>query len=164
MPHFTREPVLHALTRATLRPRVEQLIFADGAAVVGGVTTTALPASFFPNGVFDIELNGNRQVFVGVFIEALGGDVLTGVTLRIEMRDPLTGLWIPSAEGVPRTADAASHNISLIGVGNHLVATRKEHRRFSAARVLFQAAAGAADEDTIIRAVWYPDSSSASAY
>ena len=159
MPYLTREAILSPLTKAVVRPGTSKLILGNGSSSVDGVATIALPAAFLPDGVYEFDLNGNERFWLGVFIEALGAAGLTGVVARMDFQDPLTGWWFPSAEGVARGASAAAHEITLLGAGSMGVfPTRVEHRRLSKGRVLFRAAAGAADAATIIRPVWYPDS------
>jgi hypothetical protein len=122
------------------------------------VISTALPAAFNDNVTIELQLNGNRQVFVTVNTAALGAAALTGVVVLIEFNDnDHPEFWIPSKEGINREADSATHQWVLTGVGSWVVASRKEHRHFTKARVRFQALGGAADAATRIFTSWHHD-------
>lgn len=123
------------------------------------VQSVALPAAAYDNeALFELGINGNKQIFVHVHTEALGATGLTGVTMVLEFNDPdYPNLWIPSSEGVGRANNFAAHEIALVGLGDWVVATREEHRQFTRWRARFRATAGAADANTQIIVGWAHD-------
>jgi len=124
------------------------------------VTSIALPtaAAFTDAGTFELDVNGNTQIFVTCHIKDLGAAALTGINVLIEFQDPdHPEFWIPSKEGINREANAATHAWALTGVGDYMVASRVEHRHFMKARVRFKALSGVADGDTNIQCSWHHD-------
>lgn len=161
-------------TAAQSRAAVEHLVFGNGAStptIVTGinsdgslqtatVTTVALPAAAYTDvSTFEVNVKDNRQLFVHIYLKALGAAALTGVTGVIEFQDPhYPEIWIPSLEGVPRASAFAAHEYNALGVGNSFImASREEHMHFQKARFRFRAAAGAADAATVIICTWFHD-------
>lgn len=161
---FTRERVLQTVdtgpssqTTTVLHPEITDLLFNSINAADG--STVALPAAYNEVSTFEVDLNGNDQIYVLVHLDNLGGAGLTGVKLIIEWQSPdNANVWVPSKEGVARDANYASNEWTLTALGSYLLASRKDMQQTHKARVRFQAAAGAADATTLIRAYWHPNS------
>ena len=132
-----------------------------------GTGTKALPAAYSTDSTFEHDINGCDQIFVGVNIVVLGGGGLTGITLAIEFQDTSDpSVWYPSHEpaksaagGVeaPLRTDALALQewVVAVGVGNYIVASRKEHKQFRKFRVRFRRTAGAPDATTRINCYWW---------
>jgi hypothetical protein len=161
---FTRDRVLQTVdtgpssqTTTVLHPEITDLLFTNANAADG--STVALPAAYNETSTFEVDLNGNDQIYVLVYVDNLGGGGLTGVKLVIEWQSPdNTDVWVPSKEGVARDATYASNEWSVTALGSYLLASRKDMQQTHKARVRFQAVAGAADAATRIRAYWHPNS------
>jgi hypothetical protein len=132
--------------------------------------TKLLPATYNSDSTFEYAINGSSQIFVHVHILVLGGGGLTGITLIIEFQDPDNPTyWIPSKQPtiVAGTEDVL-RNDTLVnnewvlapagGIGNYVVASRKEHKRFTRFRVRFRCTAGAPGATTRIHCYWHTDS------
>jgi hypothetical protein len=130
----------------------------NGNPVLEEITSIALPAAYNADATFELNINGNQQVFLHLHTQALGAAALTGVVALIEFQDPdYPDRWFPSAEGVARTANYVAHEQTLLGAGDWILASRVEHRQFTKVRFRFRAAGGAADAATIIVAGWTHD-------
>lgn len=142
--------------------RIDDLVLGDGSSVWSiltdeaaktyeSVTSIALTAAYNPNASFEILIRDQSQIFVEVHTVAFGAGGLTGIKLVIEFQDPdHPAFWVPSKEGVARTDTFANNEISLIGTGDWVVASRVEPMQSNKARVRFKAAAGNADAATEI--------------
>ncbi len=146
---------------------VSDLILGDGSSVFSipqkngtfsDVETVLVTQSAFTDeATFEILLNGNRQVFVHMIVEAFGANI-TGIKTLIEFEDPdRVDVWMPSKEGVNREADITLHEWHIADTGMHILASRVEHRQFTKARVRFKAEGGAADADTKVLCTWHHD-------
>jgi hypothetical protein len=121
---------------------------------VATVTSVLTGIAFTAESTFDININGNQQIYVTVNTVALGANA-SGVGVLIEYQDPdHREFWIPSKEGINREASSALHEWVLTGTGNKVVASRVEHRHFVKARVRFKLIGGAADADTHVVCSW----------
>lgn len=141
---------------AVLFPEITDLVFSLASAADG--STVALPAQYSAESRFLIELSGQRQIYVGIDLNALGAAGLTGIDTLIEFQDPDDPEnWIPSKEGVTRTETAANHTWTAGAVGSYLLASRIEAPHFKRARVSFKRTGGTPDADTDIRCRWFHD-------
>jgi hypothetical protein len=154
-------------TAVVTQAGVDDLVLGNGASVwnvpqtdgsILAVMSTALPAAYTADALFEIRLKDNRQWYMHVHTRALGGAALTGVVCVMEFEDPdHPGLWIPSRENVARDAGFAAQEWTLLGVTGWILTTREEHMHFHRARARFHAAAGAADAATEIVCSYYTD-------
>jgi hypothetical protein len=160
--HTASGPTSH--TTVVAYPAIASLNFTNASAADG--STVALPAAFNWESTFEYDCEGWDQIFVHVHTLALGGGGLTGIDVLIEYENPdVPDMWIATREpalsaagGVEaplRTATVAARTWSVLGVGNFIVASRKEHMHFNKFRVRFQATAGVADAATNILCYWH---------
>jgi len=148
-------------TAVVTQVRVDDLVLGNGTSVWNvltedeltyrQITSVALPAAYNNNAYFEILIRDQAQLFLEVHTVALGAAGLTGLTTVMEFQDPdHPEYWVPSREGVARDAGFAANELTLLGVGNWVVATRVEPLQARKARFRFHAPAGAADAATEI--------------
>lgn len=152
-------------TATTIQTALTDVVLGDGAASFATqwrdgsrptILSTLLPtAAYDDDCTFYGNCNGATQIFVHLSTVALGAGGLTGVILLIEPQDPdHPDFYLPSTEGVARTATLAGHEITVLGLGNRILATRVEHFHFNRFRARFRASAGAAGVATQIWISW----------
>lgn len=121
------------------------------------VQTVDTTTAFSDENTWELQINGNRQIFVTLNVEDLGA-AASGVRVLIEFQDPdHTEFWIPSKEGINRESSISTHEWALTGTGNWVVASRVEHRHFKVARVRFKMIGGDADASTKVVCSWTHD-------
>jgi hypothetical protein len=147
---------------------VNDLILGDGtpvpsvpngtdSALIGEPTVLITQNNYTEATTFEVNLNGNAQIFLGLNIVSFGGGAMTGCTCLMEFYNADLDVWIPSTEGVVRTANLATHETNFAATGSFVLASRVEPPQFTKARYRFHADGGAADGTTLIRANWWHD-------
>ena len=169
--HFRRPRIVHqypeyAAPSTVVQTQMLDLLLGDGS-ISADYLVIPTP-NYDATCLVEQNINGNKQVFVGLNVVNLGGMVdLTFVIEFQELDNP--NFWYPSKEptcdglaGVEqplRTAGIAGHEWVIAAAGNFYVATRVEHPHFKKFRVRFRGAAGGPGAATDVRVYWGTDGS-----
>lgn len=136
-------------------PILQRPSFGAPQVIVETVTSIVVPdGDFDDEAVFEVNINGNSQLFLELNVVDFGGAITT-LSALIEFQDPdFPEFWLPSKEGIDRDGPLTDNIWEVTSTGVYLLSSRVEHKHFKKARFRFFAD-DAADGDTEIRVNWF---------